>query len=78
MLGFIYAIRLFDIYHQDSNIVIADFNAVLAGEKTVKALLSKYHISLEDKDTMNSFIKLVDLYRECVDKKYGTAVHKVK
>ena len=78
MLGFIYATRLLDLYHQEPNKIIADFNSVLAGEKTVKALLFEQHISLEDIDTVVSFIKLIDLYRECVDKKYGTSVHRVK
>lgn len=78
MLGFIYATRLLDLYHQNSNKIIADFNLVLAGEKNIKALLSEHHISLEDMDTVVSFTKLVDTYRECVERKYGTSVHRVK
>ena len=78
MLGFIYAIRLLDLYHQDHNKIITDFNLVLEGKKTVKALLTKYNISLEDKETMDSFIKFVDSYREWVDIKYGSFVHRVK
>lgn len=78
MLGFIYAIRLFDLYHQDTVSIIADFNLILAGKMRVKDILSKYRISLEDEDTLSSFIKLVDVYRESVVKKYGTRVHTVK
>lgn len=78
MLGFIYAIRLLDLYYQDPDKIIKDFNLVLASKKTVKALISEYHISLEDSDTVDSFIKMVDIYREHVDTKYGTAVHRVK
>lgn len=78
MLGFIYAIRLFDLYHQDTVSIIADFNLILAGKMRVKDILSKYRISLEDEDTLSSFIKLVDVYRESVVKRYGTRVHTVK
>lgn len=78
MLGFIYAIRLLDIYHQDSSKLIADFNLVLSGKIPVKYLLSEYHISLEDNDTVSCFMNLVDSYREWVERKYGTAVHIVK
>lgn len=78
MLGFVYAIRLLDLYHQEPNKILTDFNSVLAGEKPVKALLSEHHISLEDKDTVDSFIQMVDLYRKCVDIKYDTSVHRVK
>ena len=78
MLGFIYAVRLFDLYHQNQNRIITNFNLVLEGKMSVKELLSEYHISLEDKETIDSFIKFVDLYREWVDIKYGTFVHRVK
>lgn len=78
MIGFIFAIRLFELYHQDSNKIFTDFNLVLGGKKTVKELLTEYHISLEDKDTLNSFIKMVDSYRNFVDIKFGTSVHKLK
>lgn len=78
MLGFVFAIRLLDLYHQNSNKIFTDFNLVLAGEKPVKTLLSEHHISLEDKDTVDSFIKIVDSYRECVYMKYGTSVHRIK
>lgn len=78
MLGFIYAIRLFDLYHQDTVSIIADFNLILAGKMRVKDILSKYRISLEDEDTLSSFIKLVDVYRESVVKRCGTRVHTVK
>lgn len=78
MLGFIYAVRLFDLYHQDRGNIIAGFNLVLAGKKSVRTLLYEYHISLEDKETIDSFIKFVDSYREWVDKKYGSFVHRVK
>lgn len=78
VLGFIYAIRLLDLYHQDNNKIFEDFNLVLAGEKPIKALLSEYHISLEDNDTVHSFFKMVDSYREYVATKYGTSVHRVK
>lgn len=78
MLGFIYAIRLYDLYHQDHNKIITDFNLVLEGKKNVKALLTKYNISLKDRETMDSFIKFVDSYREWVDIKYGSFVHRVK
>lgn len=77
MLGFVYAIRLLDLYHQDPNKIFKDFNLVLAGKMPVKALLSEHHISLEDKNTIDSFIKMVDSYREFVNMKYGTSVHRV-
>ena len=63
MLGFIYAVRLLDIYHQDQNRIITHFNLVLEGKMSVKELLSQYHISLEDKEIVDSFIKFVDSYR---------------
>lgn len=78
MLGFIYAIRLIDLYHQNPSKIITDFNLVLSRKKTVNTLLSEHHISLEDRATMDSFFKFVDTYRECVYRKYGTSVHKVK
>lgn len=78
MLGFVYAVRLVDLYHQAPNKIFKDFNSVLAGEKNFKTFLAEYHLSLEDNDTIDSFIKMVDFYRETVDMKYGTSVHKGK
>lgn len=78
MLGFVYAVRLVDLYHQDPNGVFQNFNLVLAGKKDVKMLLSEHHISLEDKGTVESFIKMVDSYRESVDMKYGPSIHRLK
>lgn len=78
MIGFIFAIRLLELYHQDHNKVFIDFNLVLSGKKDIKSLLSKYQISLEDLSTIDSFIKMVDSYREFVDVRYGASVHMVK
>ncbi len=78
MIGFIFAIRLFELYHQAPDRIIKDFNLILAGKKTVKTLLSEYHISLEESETLNSFIKMIDSYRDFVQIKFGTSVHKVK
>jgi len=77
MIGFIYAIRLLDLYHQNPHKILIDFNLVLSGKKSVKALLLEYNISLEDSNTLNSFIKMVDSYREFVNIKYGESVHRV-
>ena len=78
MLGFIYAIRLLDFYYQDSKKTLKDFNLILSGKKTVKELLTQYHISLEDKETIHSFFRIVDLYQNYVNVKYGEEVHYTK
>lgn len=77
MLGFIYAVRLLELCQENQAQVLADFNAVLNGKKSIQEMLQGYNISLEDSSTVESFMKMVDLYREFVDMKYGHSVHKV-
>ena len=70
MLGFIYAIRLLDLYHLSPIEIIEKFNMVLSGKKTIDELLSDYHISLEDKSTILSFKNSCDIYRDFVMEKH--------
>lgn len=70
MLGLIYAVRLFAIYHQYPEIVIADFNKAIGGRKPVRSLLDDYHISLEDEGTVQSFMDMVEKYRLFIEMKY--------
>ena len=73
MLGFIYSIRLLDLYHSSPNEVLEKFNCVLCGKKSVDELLTDDNISLEDEATVMSFKKMCDLYEEFVIEKYGVS-----
>jgi len=70
MLGFIYAVELFSLYQVDNDRILKDFNLVLSGKKNVESLLREYHISLEDTNTVENFIKVVNSYRKFVKIKY--------
>ena len=71
MLGFIYAIRLFDLYHINQEEILNDFNLVLSGEKSINDLLKKYQISLENEQTITSFINMCKLYQNIINRKYS-------
>lgn len=75
MIGFIYAVRLLELYYLDPDKVLTDFNLILAGKKKVKELLTEYHISLEDEETINSFMQMIDSYQDFVEMKCGSSVH---
>lgn len=55
MLGFIYAIRLFDLYQNIGEEILIKFNKTLRGKKSFEDLLKEYNISLENEETVNSF-----------------------
>jgi len=79
MLGFIYAIRLLDIYITNKEEVIEKFNDVLQGNMSIDELLSIYNISLEDDRTVDSFKKMCDMYEKIVLERYDKSdLHYVK
>lgn len=71
MLGFIFAIRLLDLYHSFPQKIIETFNSVLSGKQSVDSLLEDYHISLEDDATIESFKNMCDLYERFVNERYN-------
>lgn len=79
MLGFIYAIRLLDIYRLCPEELLEKFNKVLSGEITIDTLLNYYNISLEDESTYLSFIGFCDEYESVVLEKHDkTDLHYVR
>ena len=73
MLGFIYAIRLLNIYRDNPEEVLSNVNDVLAGKKNVKELIAYYGISLTDKKTCRDFLKFCDEYRKIVESRYSSS-----
>lgn len=73
MIGFMYALRLLDLYHSYPQEILANFNCVLSGKKNVDKILEEYHISLEDEATIESFKKMCDLYEQFVLSKHNEA-----
>ena len=79
MLGFIYAFRLLNIYQKDAPTVLKHFNDVLEGKESLDKLLKIYNISLENSETINSFINACDYYSYLVKKKHTLSkLHSVK
>lgn len=79
MLGFIYAMRLFEIYQYDNTSVLKKFNDILEGKKTVDKLLEEYSISLENFKTIFCFMNMCNFYSSLVKKKYTLSkLHNVK
>ncbi len=79
MLGFIYACRLLDLYKCDEQNVLMNVNEVLSGNKKLETLLTEYNISLENKETCNSFIEACNRYNSFIEKRYKKpSLHSVK
>lgn len=78
MLGFIYSVRLLDIYEQDKT-VLKEINDILEGTKSIDELLKEYNISLENSETINCFINMCNYYSQLVTKKYTQSkLHSVR
>ncbi len=71
LLGFIYAARLFELYHLYPTEIMQDFNFVLSGKINVIELLEKYKINLENKEVVLSLKKMIDFYRFIVKERYN-------
>lgn len=69
MVGFIYAVRLFDLYHENPNEVLDKVNNILSGKNTVEKLLDDYSISFKDKSTISSFKNFCNSYEDFVMKR---------
>ena len=71
MLGFIYAIRLLNIFNKNPGDVLSRVNDVLSGKYSVEELLNNYNISLTDENTCNDFISLCDQFRDILNNRYS-------
>ena len=71
MFGFIYAIRLLNIFNKNPGDVLSRVNDVLSGKYSVEELLNNYNISLTDENTCNDFISLCDQFRDILNNRYS-------
>lgn len=69
-IGLIYALRLFELYKNDKETILCDFNNILLSKYTVKELLDKYNINLNNEDTINCFKNNCDFYEQKILEKY--------
>ena len=78
-LGFIYALRMYDLYKDRPSLILEQINLMLKSKNTLKIFLDNYQINLSNFDTLNSFYNICDKYEELVYEKYGSNnIHFVK
>lgn len=71
MLNLVYALRLYELYCMYPEEISEDINQVLKSEISVIELLKKYHISLENEDTILAFEKTIGEYEQAVNRRFN-------
>lgn len=79
IIGFIYAIRLLNIYQKNEKELLTNINEVLNGNINIENLLNKYNISLTDENTCSDFINMCDNYKNIIENRYiDSQSHSIK
>ena len=79
IIGFIYAIRLLNIYQKNEKELLTNINEVLNGNINIENLLNKYNISLTDENTCSDFINMCDNYKNIIENRYiDSQPHSIK